>query len=177
MKEIYAGALFRKGAESLGYKPFPLPSCTMSRRYTKPLGVTMEACVMCGFCERCGCERYAKASPQTTLLPVLLKKENFALRTNAQVLRVNLDSTRKKATGVTYVNGAGQEVVQPADLVILAAFAFNNVRLMLLSGIGQRYDHQAGKGTVGRNYAYQTLSGGHVFYDTSPRVNPFIASG
>ena len=177
MKEIHAGALFRKGAESLGYKPFPLPSCTMSRRYTNPLGVTMEACVMCGFCERFGCEHYAKASPQTTLLPVLLTNKNFELRTNAQVLRVNLDSTKKKATGVTYVNGAGQEMVQPADLVIIGAFAFNNVRLMLLSGIGQPYDPATGKGTVGRNYAYQTVSGGHVFYDASTRINPFMASG
>lgn len=177
MKEIYSSALFRKGAESLGYKPFPMPASTMSQRYTNPLGVTMEGCVMCGFCERFGCEHFAKASPQTTILPVLLANPNFELRTGAQVLRVNLDNTGKKATGVTYATAAGEEVVQPADLVIVATFAFNNVRMMLLSGIGEPYDPNTQKGTVGRNYCYQTLSGGLVFYDSDTRINPFMASG
>ena len=34
------------------------------------------------------------------------------------MLRINLDSTRKKATGVTYVDAAGTEFEQPADLVL-----------------------------------------------------------
>ena len=177
MKQTYAGALFAKGAESLGYKPFPLPSCTMSQRYTNPLGVTMEACVMCGFCERFGCEHKAKASPQTTVLPVLLKSDRFELRTQAQVLRVNLDKDGGQATGVTYVNAAGEEIFQPAALVIVSTFAFNNVRMMLLSGIGKPYDPATGTGVVGRNYTYQTVSGAYVFYDEDVRLNPFMASG
>ena len=44
---------------------------------------------------------YSKASPQTTILPVLLKKPNFELRTHSHVIKVNLDSTGKKAVGVT----------------------------------------------------------------------------
>ena len=48
-------------------------------------------CVFCGFCERFACEHFAKASPQTIILPVLLKKPNFELRTGCQVLRINLD--------------------------------------------------------------------------------------
>ncbi len=47
---------------------------------------------------------------------------------------------------------------QPADLVLLCAFSFFNVRMMLLSGIGKPYDPQTGQGVVGRNYAYQTTS-------------------
>lgn len=38
------------------------------------------------------------------------------------------------ATGVNYVDAQGR-LKQPADLVILGAFQFHNVHLMLLSGI------------------------------------------
>src|ERR1700732_4133316 len=114
LKETYFGVIFRKGAEGLGYHPYPQPSSNLSRPYTNPLGLKLEQCVFCGFCERYACEHYAKASPQTTILPVLLKKPNYELRTNCEVLRIDLDSTRKKATGVTYVDAAGQGVEHTA---------------------------------------------------------------
>ena len=82
MKETYFGAIFRKGAESLGYHPYPQPSSNLSRAYTNPLGIKMETCVFCGFCERFACQHYAKGSPQTTILPVLLQNPNYELRTH-----------------------------------------------------------------------------------------------
>src|ERR1700686_5255367 len=177
MKETYFGALFRKGANDLGYHPYPQPSANLSQPYTNPEGLTLQQCVFCGFCERYACEHYAKASPQTIILPVLLKNPNYELRTNCQVLRVNLDSTGKKATGVTYVDAAGSEYEQPADLVLITAFPLNNVRMLLLSGIGKPYDPNTGEGVVGRNYTYQTVGGPTVFMDESINVNPFMASG
>ena len=177
MKEPYFGALFRKAAQSLGYHPYPQPSANLSRPYTNPLGVKLEQCVFCGFCERFACEHFAKASPQTTILPVLLQNPNYELRTNCQVLRINLDSTRRKATGVTYVDDAGREFEQPADLVLITAFPINNVRMLLLSGIGTPYDVRTGTGVVGRNYSYQTTGGATVFMDESVNVNPFMSSG
>jgi gluconate 2-dehydrogenase alpha chain len=133
--------------------------------------------VFCGFCERYACEHYAKASPQTIILPVLLKKPNYELRTSCEVLRINLDNTRKKATGVTYVDGAGREFEQPAELVLITAFPLNNVRTLLLSGIGKPYDPKTGEGVVGRNYSYQTTGGPTVFMDESININPFMSSG
>jgi gluconate 2-dehydrogenase alpha chain len=177
MKEPYFGAIFRKGAESLGYHPYPQPSSNLSRPYTNPLGLKLEPCVFCGFCERYACEHYAKASPQTIILPVLLKNPNYELRTSCEVLRVNLDNTRKKATGVTYVDGAGREFEQPAELVLITAFPLNNVRTLLLSGIGKPYDPKTGEGVVGRNYSYQTTGGPTVFMDESININPFMSSG
>jgi mono/diheme cytochrome c family protein len=38
----------------------------------------------------------------------------------------------KRATGVTYFDGQGREVFQPADLVVLSAFQLNNTKLLLL---------------------------------------------
>ena len=177
MKETYFGALFRKGAESLGYHPYPQPSSNLSECYTNPEGIKLMQCVFCGFCERYACEHYAKASPQTVILPALLNRSNYELRTNCEVLRINLDSTRKKATGVTYVDAGGVEYEQPADLVLITAFPLNNVRTLLLSGIGEPYDPKTGKGVVGRNYTYQTTGGPTVFMDESININPFMSSG
>ena len=176
-KEPYGSAMFRKAATGLGYHPFPQPSSNMSRPYRNPEGLQLNACTFCGFCERYGCEHYAKASPQTVLLPVLLADKRFELRTNCHVLRINVDSGGKRATGVTYVDPNGQEVEQPASLVIVGAFAINNVRLLLLSKIGRPYDPATGKGVVGRNYAYQTTSGVTVFFDEGVNINPFMRSG
>lgn len=176
-KEPYGSALFRKAALSLGYHPYPQPSCNLSQPYTNPEGLTLYTCTFCGFCERFGCEHYAKSTPQTALLPVLLADPNFELRTGCHVQRINLDDTRRHATGVTYVDAAGHEVEQRASLVILGAYALNNPRLLLLSGIGTPYDPKTGKGVVGRNYAYQTMSSVDVFYDETVNINPFMRSG
>jgi gluconate 2-dehydrogenase alpha chain len=175
MKEPYGAALFRKAAEALGYHPFPSPSANMSRPYTNPEGISLNTCTFCGFCERFGCEHFAKSSPQTALLPVLLKEPRFELRTGCHVLRIN--RVGNQASGVTYVDAQGREFEQPARLVILGAYALNNVRLLLLSRIGAPYDPATGKGVVGRNYAYQTTSGVQVFYDQSVNINPFMRSG
>jgi gluconate 2-dehydrogenase alpha chain len=176
-KELFQGALFRKAANNLGYHPFPQPSSNLSRPYTNPEGIKLNACVFCGFCERYACEHYAKSTPQTIILPVLLANPRFELRTGCQVQRINLDSTRRQATGVTYVDAAGREFEQPASLVITSAFALNNVRLLLLSGIGAPYDPATGQGVVGRNYSYQTTSSVGAFFDQDIVINPFMASG
>ena len=110
MKEQYGGVLFRKAATDMGYHPYVQPSSNMTRPYTNPEGLKLNACNYCGFCERYACEHFAKATPQTVILPVLLKNPNFELRTEAQVLRVNLASDKKRATGVTYADATGQEI-------------------------------------------------------------------
>jgi len=176
-KEHFQGALFRKAANSLGYHPFPQPSSNLSQPYTNPEGMKLNACVFCGFCERYACEHYAKSVPQTIILPVLLANPNFELRTGCQVQRINLDSTKKHATGVTYIDAVGREFEQPASLVITSTFAINNVRMLLLSGIGTPYDPATGQGVVGRNYAYQTMSTVASFFDEDVIINPFMASG
>src|SRR5215467_1619092 len=107
----------------------------------------------------------SKGSPQTTVLPVLMKNENFELRTLANVVKINLDPAKQRAVSVSYVDSRGREFEQPADLVLLTSYVFNNVRLMLLSGIGKPYDPVANIGVVGRNYAYQTPSSVTMFFE------------
>jgi gluconate 2-dehydrogenase alpha chain len=168
--------LFAQAAKSLGHKPFPQPSANMSRAYTNPLGVQLGPCTYCGFCEKFGCGNYSKASAQTTILPVLMRKPNFELRTEAEVTKINLDSTGKRAVSVTYVDAAGREFEQPAELIILTAYILHNVRLLLLSKIGKPYDPATGEGVIGKNYAYQITSSVNVFFDDKI-LNPFIGAG
>jgi gluconate 2-dehydrogenase alpha chain len=177
MKESHSGRLFRVGAEKLGLHPFPMPSGNSTRHYRNPFGAELKPCMYCGFCETYGCEHFAKASPQTTILPFALANENFELRTRAWVLRVEWDREAKVATGVTYIDATGAEVFQPAELVVLCAFAHHNPILMLHSQIGRPYDPATGEGVVGRNYTYQTMSGVTVFYDGEKRINPFMGAG
>src|SRR5438046_6528593 len=118
----------------------------------------------------------SKGSPQTTVLPVVMKNKNCELRTLANVIKINLDSAKKRAVSVTYVDSRGREFEQPAELVLLTSYVFNNVRLMLQSGIGKPYDPVANTGVVGRNYAYQTPSGVTLFFEDKV-FNQFMAAG
>src|SRR5260221_10581213 len=106
----------------------------------------------------------AKASPQTAVLPNLMKQKKFELRTLANVIRVNLDSAKKRAVSVTYVDSRGREFEQPAEMALLTYYVFNNVRLMLASGIGKPYHPVATTGVCGRDYAYQTPSSVTLFF-------------
>ncbi len=177
LQNTYGATLFEKAAREVGFNPYPAPAANTSQPYTNPYGVRLGPCNFCGFCENYGCYMYSKASPQTTILPVLLKKTNFELRTNAYVIKVNLDSDGKKATGVTYIDAQGREVEQPADLVIMAAYQMHNVRLLLLSGIGKPYDPKTGEGVVGKNYAYQMNGAVNVLLPKGTQLNPFIGTG
>ncbi len=162
----------------MGYKPFPQPSGNLSQSYANPLGVTLGQCTYCGFCEWFGCANYSKASPQTTILPVLMRNPNFEARTECEVMRINLDRSGKWATGVTYVDSSGTEYEQPADLVLLCAFSLFNVQLLLLSGIGTPYDPQTGQGQIGRNFTHQCMSTALGFFDKDKyNFNPFVSAG
>jgi gluconate 2-dehydrogenase alpha chain len=176
MKMSYAPTLFAQTVKEMGYHPFPTPSANLSTSYVNPLGIRMGQCTYCGFCERFGCGNYSKASAQTTILPVLMKKPNFELRTECEVLKVNLAPDGKMARSVTYVDGNGVEFEQPGELVLLCAYGLMNVRMMLLSKIGTPYDPVTGNGTVGRNYCYQTSSAARLFFDDK-NFNPFVAAG
>jgi gluconate 2-dehydrogenase alpha chain len=176
MPQTYAPLLFGQAAAGLGHHPFPHPSGNLSQPYVNPLGAQLGACTYCGFCEKFGCGNYSKASPQTTVLPYLMRRPGFMLKTECEVLKVELTADRKHATGVTYVNSAGEQFFQPAEMVILSAYILQNVRLLLLSGIGKPYDPGSGTGLVGKNYSYQTMSSVNVFFDDKI-LNPFIGAG
>jgi gluconate 2-dehydrogenase alpha chain len=167
---------FEASARAMGLNPFPAPAANMSRAYTNPLGVQLAPCSYCGFCEKYGCGNYSKSSPQTTILPVLMKKPNFTLRTYCEVLQVDKSADGTRATGVTYVDAQGERFEQPAEIVILCGYQLSNTRLMMLSGIGEIYDPRTGEGLVGKNYTYQVMSSVTVYFEEE-FTNEFVGAG
>jgi gluconate 2-dehydrogenase alpha chain len=178
LQQNYAQELFDTVSREAGYHPFPRPSANASRAYTNPDGSRLGACVYCGHCERFGCEANAKGSPHITVIPLAMARPNFELRTHSWVTKVQLDSSKRRATGVVYTDvTTGEEYEQPASIVALCAYAINNVHLMLLSGIGTPYDATAQRGVIGRNYCYQPGGGGVTLFFEDKIFNPFMATG
>ncbi len=174
MKMPHLAALFREAAHTLGYHPFPLPAATTSVPYTNPDGVARAGCSFCGYCERFGCMVGAKAQPTNTLMPILAHHPNFELRTGAWVRRIVVEG--RLAQGVQYTDARGEEYLQPAGLVFLASWTLNNTRLLLLSRIGEPYDPETRRGTLGSNLTHQvTVPAATVFFDKP--LNSFMGAG
>ena len=172
-KMSYFPSLFRKAAQDLGYRPYPIHTATLSQDYRNPDGIERPGCLYCGHCSRYGCMIGAKAQPSNTLLPVLADKKNFTLRPNCWVRRVvHRDG---KAEGVSYTDGAGKEMVQPAEVVVLSSSTINNTRLLLLSGIGNPYDSVTGTGTLGKNLTHHANLQLPLFFDKPLKL--FMGTG
>ena len=168
--------IFDDVTTKMGYHPFPVPAGTIGEAYTNPLGVKMAPCTYCGYCQLFGCGNWSKSSPNACIMPVLMQRKNFTVITESEVLRVNLAGDKKTATGVTFIDSDGNEGEQPADIVIVSAYQLDNVRLLLLSGIGKPHNPSTGEGVVGRASSFQTLSYAYVHFKNE-QLNPFINTG
>ena len=176
LKDTHWMSKYRKTTESMGYHPFTVPAGNLSQAYVNPLGVSMGPCTYCGFCDFHGCGNFSKSSPQACILPVLMRRPNFTLLTETEVLHAVKHEDGKTVKGVKFITQDGVEGFQPADVVCFTAYQMDNVRLMLLSGVGEKYDPLTGRGTIGRNYNYQTCSSVTGFFDNE-YMNPFIGGG
>src|SRR5437899_2822208 len=122
-----AGALFEAAARKLGHHPFSTPRAIVSQPYHGRPG-----CTYCGFCQAFGCHIGAKSSILVTTLPEADASGNFKLITGAMCYRVNSDNSGR-VTGVSYWGPDRSDNTIEAELVILAPFIYDNVRLLLLS--------------------------------------------
>ncbi|CAI6075911.1 GMC family oxidoreductase [Cohnella sp. JJ-181] len=176
MKKSPALSLFNEAASKLKLHPYMMPSANLSQNYTNPDGISRGACQYCAYCERFGCEYGAKADPVVTVLPVALKTGKFEIRTHSNVRRILHKGG--KATGVMYTDSTtGEELIQPADIVVVTSYVFNNVKLLLMSGLGKPYDPASGTGVIGRNYAYQVTKGNAAGFFEDKEFNMFAGAG
>ncbi|WP_426445553.1 GMC family oxidoreductase [Paenibacillus sp. S-38] len=176
MKKTKAMELFTEAAKRMNLHPYVQPSANLSDNYTNPDGITRAACQYCGFCERFGCEYGSKADPVVTVIPVAKKTGKFEIRTHSNVRRIL--HTGNKATGVMYTDlTTGEEIEQPADIVVLCGYVFNNTRLLLLSQLGRPYDPASNTGVIGKNYAYQVRKGNAVGFFEQKEFNNFAGAG
>ena len=93
---------------------------------------TGPGCQYHGFCNRGGCHVSAKNSTAVSTIPKALETKRLQVVTQAIATSVTFDDRSGRVTGVVYVKG-GQEYFQPADVVLLASYTYENVRLLLLS--------------------------------------------
>lgn len=174
MKKTPILTKFETATTNLGYTPFMIPSANLSESYENPDGQTIGACQYCGFCERFGCEYGAKSSPEITVVPAARETGNYEVRFNANVVEVLKEGD--KVTGVRYFDTITlEEFIQPAEVVVLTSYVLNNAKLLMVSEIGEQYDPETGRGTLGKNYAYQILPGATGFFEE--QMNTFMGAG
>jgi gluconate 2-dehydrogenase alpha chain len=118
--------LLASAAERLGWHPFPAPVALNTEPYNGG-GV----CTYCGFCSSNGCHANAKGSTDRNVIPKAEETGLLDVVTNARVVRIDVDRNGA-ASGVTFVKD-GREQFQPARVVILGTFTYENTRLLLLS--------------------------------------------
>lgn len=141
-------------AKTIGWHPFPGPAAVNSRSYQN-----RAACLYHGFCNRGGCHVEAKNSTAVTTIPRAQKTGHFKVVTHAHVTRLEVDS-EGRLTGVNYLTD-GTEYFQPAKVVLLAGYVYENVRLLLLSK-SKAYPNglSNNRGQVGKHYFSHNMGGG-----------------
>ena len=138
--------MMTRAATQLGWHPFPGPAAITSQNYDGRPG-----CVYHGYCTGGGCHVNAKGSTAVTTIPKAQETGRLKIVTQAQATRITVDKDGR-VDGVLYVRN-GETCLQPASVVLLASFTYENVRLLLLSASdaypnGLSNNH----GQVGRHY-------------------------
>jgi gluconate 2-dehydrogenase alpha chain len=168
---------FTAATTELGYHPFPQPSAILSEAYDDLAGNTRGACLYCGFCTRYGCEVAAKGNSLVVHMPAALATGLYEIRPDSYVFRINSDAAGK-ATGVSYIDSAGREQVQEADIIIVSGYMLTNARLLLMSRSDAHVDGIGNdRGLVGKNYTYQLGGGGSTGLFAGERLNQFMGNG
>ena len=153
----HSSLLAAEGCRKLGYHPFPVPTAINSRPYDgRP------ACNNCGFCDGYGCPIHARVGALGPLRRAV--DAGATLRAEAPV--VAIEHRGGRATGVVWVDAAGQRHRVPADLVVVGCMAIESVRLALLSELPDPHD------TLGRHLMFHWhLAASGVFL--SERLHPY----
>ena len=134
-------------ARGLGWHPFPGPAAINSQTYDDRPG-----CLYHGFCNRGGCHVNAKNSTAVSTIPKAVATGRLGVVTQAIVTSVAVDEGSGRVRGVVYLKG-GEEYFQPADVVLLAGYTYENVRMLLLSKSKPFPNGLANNGgQVGRHY-------------------------
>jgi gluconate 2-dehydrogenase alpha chain len=152
---------FTGACRRLGLSPFPTPAAIATIPFKgRP------ACTNCGFCHGYPCHIGAKVTTHELVEAAVHHTGNLEVRPHARVFRIDRGRDGH-ARGVTYFTSSGRTVELSASVVVLAAYSFENARLLLASGIN-------GNGQVGRNL---TIHNYGWFTGLMPTdTNPFVGS-
>src|SRR6267154_2492659 len=159
MKTFRNGDIWLKGFEAAGIRMVPAAVGMNSTEYKgRP------ACIYDGWCH-VGCPIGALANPLVTYLGDA-RKAGAEVRPSSTVTRVLTNAQGTKVTGVEYYDQKKERQVQEASVVVLAAWAAQNPRLLLNSSTDK---HQKGlantNGLVGKYVMTHFSSGTLAIFD------------
>lgn len=138
--------LMDTAARGLNWDPFQGPAAI-----TTELFDGRPPCQYHGFCNKGGCHVQAKSSTAVTVVPKAIDTGNLEVVTFARVTEIVVDDSGR-VSGVNYLKGS-ENFFQPADVVLLASYAYENVRLLQLSKSPAFPNGLANNsGQVGRHY-------------------------
>jgi gluconate 2-dehydrogenase alpha chain len=118
--------LMLDAAKRLNWHPYPGPAGIRSQIYRG-----MAACEYHGFCTWTGCHVNAKAGSHLAGIPQAEATGNFEVVPNARVTKIAVNRDGR-VSGVLYVKG-GRWYFQPADVVLLSSYTYENSRILLHS--------------------------------------------
>jgi len=118
--------MMQAAARKAGFHPHRSPAAINSQPRDG-----RSSCAYHGYCDTGGCHIKAKNSTAVTTIPAAQKTRNLTIFERSQVTRIITDNSGK-VTGVNYLRD-GQEYFQPAKIVLVSSYTYENVRLLLLS--------------------------------------------
>jgi choline dehydrogenase-like flavoprotein len=159
MKTFRHGEVWLKGFESVGIRTVPAAVGMNSTEFKgRP------ACIYDGWCH-VGCPIGALANPNLTYLADA-KKAGAVIRPLSTVTRVLTNAQGSKVTGVEYYDQKKERQVQEASVVVLAAWAAQNPRLLLNSATDKHAKGLANaNGLVGKYMMAHFNSGTWAMFD------------
>lgn len=146
--------LMASAARRLEWHPFPGSAAVNSEPYEN-----RAACVYHGFCSRGGCHVGAKSSTAVSTIPKAQATGRLNVVTEAHVTEISVNGD-SAVNGVTYLKD-GESHFQPAAVVLLATYTYENVRTLLLSK-SKAYPNGLSNnhGQVGRHYLSHNTGAG-----------------
>jgi len=147
LREFPLGRLFSQAAVRRGMHPHPVPVGINSVPYAGRPATSYNAWSN-GF----GILDRDRWHPQFDLIPQAIGSGRFRLGTHCRAVEV-LTGADGAACGVRYVNPRGDEVVQRARCVVVAAYTFETVRLLFLSRDARHLDGLGNnRGQLGQHF-------------------------
>lgn len=147
MRSFGYGDMAAQAMTQLGYHPFPQPAAIISQDYDgRP------ACTYCGFCGYFGCWNDSKSSTLVSAIRHAEETGKLEIRPNSRVTKI-LSNDKGQVIGVEYLDEKGNRQEQPAAVVILSSYIYENVRLLFLSTSDYFKDGLANNnGQLGKHY-------------------------
>ncbi len=159
MKVFRNGQVWLKGFDAAGIRLVPNPVGINSVEFKG-----RSACIYDGWCH-VGCPIGALANPQATYLAEA-RKAGAEVRAWSTVTRIVTDQAGSRATGVEYYDRDKQKQFLPASVVVVAAWAAQNPRLLLNSATDKHPNGLANaSGLVGKYIMTHFASGTNAMFE------------